>query len=97
MTDLQAAILLVQLHIPGSRSLKDKRRVIRSILERARSRFNVSASEVDFLDSWQRAGLAFSSVSREGDQIRKTFQQIRVFIEGKPDTEILQFELEWLV
>ena len=45
----------VTLHIHESHSLKDKRRVVRSLIERARSRFNASVAEVGELDNWQAA------------------------------------------
>ncbi|QGG47126.1 hypothetical protein FTV88_0974 [Heliorestis convoluta] len=45
----------VSLHIHGVDSLKGKRRVVKSIVDRLRSRFNVSVSEVDKHDLWQAA------------------------------------------
>ena len=51
----------VQLHLPESRSLKDKRQVVKSIKERIRNRFNVSIAEVDYLDLWQRCAIAIAS------------------------------------
>ena len=56
------ALLSVELHIPGSRSLKDKRMVLRGVKDRLK-KFNVSVAEVDYQDLWQRAGLAVVTVS----------------------------------
>ena len=56
------ALLSVELHIPGSRSLKDKRTVLRGVKDRLR-KFNVSVSEVGYHDLWQRAGLGVVTVS----------------------------------
>jgi len=56
-------VATVELFLPGSASLKDKRRVIRSLVDRLRSRFNVAVAEVDAQDTWQRAVLAVCSVS----------------------------------
>lgn len=47
-----------QLHLDGCASLKDKRRVIKSLKDRLHSRFNVSVAETDYHDLWQRAELA---------------------------------------
>jgi uncharacterized protein YlxP (DUF503 family) len=47
-----------QLHLDGCSSLKDKRRVIKSLKDRLHTRFNVSVAETDHHDRWQRAELA---------------------------------------
>ena len=57
--------LTVTLHLAEGSSLKDKRQVIKSLLDRTRERFNVSAAEVDDLDAWRRATLAFACVSKD--------------------------------
>jgi uncharacterized protein YlxP (DUF503 family) len=55
-------LLLVELHVPGARSLKDKRMVLRRIKDRLK-KFNVAVSEVEHHDLWQRAELAVVTVS----------------------------------
>ncbi|MDD3626244.1 MAG: DUF503 domain-containing protein [bacterium] len=46
-------------------SLKDKRRIIKSLKDRLRNSFNLSVSEIDSLDNFYRAGLGFSTVSND--------------------------------
>jgi uncharacterized protein YlxP (DUF503 family) len=58
------ALLSVELHVPGARSLKDKRMVLRRLKDRLR-KFNVAVSEVDHQDLWQRAALAVVTVSSD--------------------------------
>lgn len=65
-----------------SSSLKDKRRVVRSVIERARSRFNASVAEVDYLDSWQMAGIGFSCVSNSSAHADQMLAEILRFFEG---------------
>ena len=55
-------LLTVELHVPGARSLKDKRVILRRIKDRLR-KFNVAVSEVEYHDLWQRAVLAVVTVS----------------------------------
>ncbi|HPM41173.1 MAG TPA: DUF503 domain-containing protein [bacterium] len=55
----------LDLQIPGCRSLKDKRRVLRKIKDRTESRFKVFVAEVEHQDLWQRAGLGFAVVGNE--------------------------------
>ena len=58
------ALLSIDLHVPGSRSLKDKRMVLRRIKDRLK-KFNVAVSEVEHQDLWQRAALAVVTVSSD--------------------------------
>lgn len=65
-----------------SHSLKEKRRVVRSVVERARGRFNASVAEVDYLDSWQMAGIGFSCVSNSNAHADRMLAEILRFFES---------------
>jgi uncharacterized protein YlxP (DUF503 family) len=54
-----------ELHLNGCRSLKDKRRVVKSLKDRLHSRFNVSVAETDHQDKWQRAELTCCVVAAD--------------------------------
>jgi uncharacterized protein YlxP (DUF503 family) len=58
-------VCTVVLEISASHSLKDKRRVVKSILAKVRNQFNVSIAEVDANDSWQSAVLGVACVSSD--------------------------------
>ena len=58
-------VIVWELEILGSHSLKDKRRVVRSLKDRLQSRFKVSAAETRHQDLWQRAEIAACVVSGE--------------------------------
>lgn len=58
-------VLSVDLAIPEAQSLKNKRRVILSLKERLRQRYNVSVAEIDFQDMHQRCKLGIATVSNE--------------------------------
>lgn len=58
-------VCTLELEIPASHSLKDKRHVIKSIIARVRKDFNVSVAEVDSQDAWQRAIIAIVCVSAD--------------------------------
>ncbi|MBI2200597.1 MAG: DUF503 domain-containing protein, partial [Armatimonadetes bacterium] len=49
-------VLHIQFSLPSANNLKDKRRLLTSLLDRLHNRFNVAAAEVDQQDSWRRAG-----------------------------------------
>jgi uncharacterized protein YlxP (DUF503 family) len=73
-TSLFISLLTIELLIPWAQSLKDKRRAVRGLKERLRSRFNASVSEVALHDKWQRAMIAVCIVDsdrRRLDSVRR--------------------------
>jgi uncharacterized protein YlxP (DUF503 family) len=64
------AVLRVELHIPHSRSLKDKRMVLRRIKDRLH-RFNIAVAEVEYQDLWQRAGLGLVAISTTTEHVER--------------------------
>jgi uncharacterized protein len=70
------ALLTLELHFPGARSLKDKRQALRSLETRIRNKFNVSIAEVEHQDLWQRARLAVVGVNTDHSHLESTLQHI---------------------
>jgi uncharacterized protein len=64
------AALTLELSIPLSRSLKDRRQVVRSMKDRLRQGFNVSVAELDEAITWQSATLGIAAVSSSRDYLR---------------------------
>ena len=87
---------LVELHVHGSRSLKAKRGVVRSIVSRVRSRFNVSVAEVGGQDTWQRAVLGLSVSGSERVRVRQTLDRVLAFIDSLHLAEIRASDVEIL-
>lgn len=69
-------VLTLELIVQDAQSLKDKRRVIRSIKTRIRNAFNVSVAEVGLLDDRQRCRLAVAMVSRETRPLHSQLDKI---------------------
>ena len=86
--------LEVRLRVRESRSLKDKRQVVKSILDRIRNGFNVSAAEVDAQDKHQLAVLGFAMVSNEAFHVRTTLEKIVEALRRHPVAELLGHEIE---
>ena len=86
-------LLTVRLLVRDSRSLKDKRQVVRSILERLRGQFNVCASEVDTQDDHRVATLGFAVVGPEMEVTRGALQAIQAALRSHPVAEYLGGEL----
>ncbi|HEX9653409.1 MAG TPA: DUF503 domain-containing protein [bacterium] len=87
-------VCTIELFLPHSASLKDKRIVLNSIKKRIRNKFNVSISEVDNTDKWQRVSLGVAVVTNERRFIDMTVSEILKFISGEVEIEILQHLVE---
>ncbi len=88
---------LIELHVHGSHSLKEKRGVVQSIKGRLRHRFNVAVAEVGGQDTWQRALLGLGAVGSDRTRVRQVLAQSIVFVEELHLAEVLNSEVECLV
>jgi uncharacterized protein YlxP (DUF503 family) len=86
--------LRIRLLVRQSRSLKDKRQVVKSMVDRIRNRFNVSIAEVEALDNRQMAVLGAAMVSNETAHVRATFDDIVGMVRSHPVAEFLDHEVE---
>ncbi len=82
--------------IYDSSSLKDKRAVLQRILTRLKQRYNVSVSEIDFQDTWQRTKIAIVSVSSNKQTTEKELNKCLKLIDSFPEIERTVTEFEWL-
>jgi uncharacterized protein len=89
-------LLVVELHLPLSHSLKDKRHVIRPVLERARLRFRVAASELAHQDLWQRATLGFVLVGSSASVVDDTVDQLAASLDDHDEAVVTGMERRWL-
>ncbi len=89
-------VLQVEMVIAESHSLKDKRSVLKSMLEGMRGRFNVSAAEVAHNDLWQRAGIAIAVVSNSQAFCDQVLSKCLNWIEANPRVSVTGVEMEFL-
>ena len=85
--------LTARLLVRESRTLKDKRQVVRSVLDRVRAGFNVSAAEVDSHDDVKVAVLGFAVAAGEPETARGVLNQIAEALRRHPVAEYLGGEL----
>ena len=88
--------LAFELHLPAVHSLKEKRAVVRPIVDGARHRFAVTAAEVDHQDLWQRATLAMAVVSGTESQARDVLDAVERFVWSFPEIEVVEAQLRWM-
>ncbi|GFE57887.1 DUF503 domain-containing protein [Geobacter sp. AOG1] len=82
------------LHLP-SNSLKGKRGIVKSLLARARNRFNVAAAEVDMQDVPGSAMLGFATVTESRVAGRRILEQLEEWlVEERPDVELVAVDIE---
>lgn len=89
------ALLSVELHLPGARSLKDKRMVLRRVKDRL-AKFNVAVAEVEHHDLWQRAGLAAVTVGTDQAHVERELSAVADEIERVEPGAITRTEIEFL-
>jgi uncharacterized protein len=89
-------VSVVELHIPGCASLKEKRHVLRSLKDRLRQRFNVAVSEIEHQNLWQRTTLAVVTVSNDAAVVHSTLSHAQQLVQGDPRVELLDVRVELL-
>ena len=86
----------LELFIPEALSLKQKRSVLKSMLEGLRSRFNVSAAEVEHMDLWQRATVGIACVSNSQPFVDQVLNKVVDWVEANPRVNVSRVEIEFL-
>ncbi len=89
-------VCILEMQIIDSYSLKDKRRVLKSLIQRIRQRFNASVSENKYHDSWQRTELEIAVTSRTKSGAEKVLQEILKFAEIDGRAEIIKHFIQYV-
>ncbi len=90
------ALLTYDLMIPHADSLKSKRRVIKSLKDRMRARFNASIAEIDYLDEWQRALIGVTMLGNDRRHLERTLSLLNQLVEEAADIRLIDATVEWL-
>jgi len=85
-------LIIFQLYLPACHSLKDKRRIIKSIKDKVKARFNVSIAEVNYHETWQRSSLAIAWVASDGSGIDRIIDALDKLIQSYCELQILKME-----
>lgn len=89
-----AALVEVELHIPGVSSLKGKRSVVKSLIAGLQNDLRVSVAEIGHQDLWQRCtlGIAIAAGSEVG--ARKVAQQVEKIVWREPRAQVVAFHVQ---
>ncbi len=93
---MHIASLTLELHLPAAHSLKEKRSVLRPIIEGARRRYSVAAAEVDHQDAWQLATVGVAAVSGSAAHARSVIEAVERFVWSFPEIEVTACHRNWM-
>lgn len=84
----------VVLHLPGNESLKGKRRIVRKVVDRARSKFNAAVAEVADNDRKRSAVIGIAVVGNSTSHVDSMLARIGGFVESLAVAPIASRETE---
>lgn len=89
-------ICTCEIFIFNANSLKSKRSVVKSIIEKSKNRFNISIAEVGEYDKWQKSIIAFSTISNDQKIVEETIEKVINFFDSYSEIEIINIKREIL-
>ena len=88
--------LTIVLYMHDTESLKDKRQILKSLIETSRRKFNISIAEVDDLDKWRRATLGIACVANDIQYLNRVLDKVVDTLESNPAIDVGEVALEML-
>jgi uncharacterized protein YlxP (DUF503 family) len=85
-------ISVLELHLPQARSLKDKRRVVKSLIERFHQRHRVSVAETAHHDLHQRAEIGIAIVAASEGEVDRLMTDLRREADAEPEAVVTSWE-----
>ena len=85
-----------ELHLPSCRSLKEKRKVVKSLVDRIHQRYRVSVAETGFHDLHQRAEISLAAVATGEAEIEHMLEEVRSLVDSTPEAFLTRWEPQLL-
>ena len=92
---MTVGVLILDVIIPASASLKEKRLVIKSLKERVKKKFNVSVAETGFQDKWQRSEIGIAVISNSPAHAEESLNNVFHFLDVADQYEIVAYNFEY--
>ena len=89
-------VLQLEIGIPDAMSLKDKRRVVKSLKDRIAHAHNVSVAEVGALDEHRRSIIAIAMVSNDARYVESQLSKLVDFVRLNPVSSLMDYQIELL-
>jgi len=93
---MKIGLCIFEMHFPESNSLKRKRYHLQGLKKMVRNKYNVSISEIDHFDLWQKSKLAAACVSAEGKFANEVLNNMINHIKFNVEGELLEYEIQML-
>ncbi|NLM74572.1 MAG: DUF503 domain-containing protein [Clostridiaceae bacterium] len=87
-------VLQIELLLSDAGSLKDKRRIIRSLIEKIKNKFNAAVAEIGRMDSWNHSQLGISCLSNEAGHCDSMLNSVINFIESNGSYQVIDIQTE---
>ena len=81
-----------ELHLPSCRSLKEKRKVVKSLVDRLHQRYRVSVAETDYHDLHQRAEISLAAVATGEQEVERMLEEMRSLVDATPEAVLTRWE-----
>jgi hypothetical protein len=92
---MSLGVCTIQLRFPENHSLKEKRRVLKSLITRVRNKYNVAIAEMGDQDLWQLAMVGVAYLSNDAQQVDQVLSKVAEFIrQSRLDIEVLDYDIE---
>ena len=95
-TSMHIALVSIEFMIHHAASLKDKRRVVNSVKDRLRARFNAAVAEIAYMDEWQRCVMGVVMLGNERMPVEREVNAVQVFMQEVRDIELVDITWEWV-
>ncbi|MFH0839178.1 MAG: DUF503 domain-containing protein [Candidatus Omnitrophota bacterium] len=89
-------VLRLELYLTDGLSLKDKRMRLKSLIERLKNKFNISISEVDEQDKWQKAVLGVAFIGNDKNFVHKVLCKVVDSVRDNRNMDIVNYSTEIL-
>jgi len=93
MGDRMIKACQIEIYIYDSNCLKDKRRILKSIIDKLKSRYNIAIAETGYNEKWNRSVITFAVVSNSNQHLEKIIAKVLKSIENDSRIEILNREI----
>lgn len=93
---MHVAVCEIKLNLAGVTSLKEKRRIMKSLLRRLPQNFNVATAEIDYQDVWQTGMIGLVTIGNDSGYLHGTLEKAVAWIEEmRPDCPIDDYMIEF--
>ncbi|MGH9774788.1 MAG: DUF503 domain-containing protein [Candidatus Acidiferrales bacterium] len=92
---MPVGLLTLDIYIPDSRSLKDKRQIVRSLKDRLKAHFNVAVAELEHQELWQRSVVGVVGIAADAGYLEQSMEAVFAESERMLGRDLVSHELEY--